>query len=315
MTLPDITRSQLGQINGSGGDTALFLKVFAGEVLAAFTETNVMSDKHIVRSISSGKSAQFPVLGTTVASYHTPGTMIDGKTILANERVISIDGLLISPVFIASIDEAMNHYDVRGQYSSLLGRALALLYDKQILQVGVLAARAAATVTGQRGGSVLTNAQFDTDGVALAEGLFDAAQAMDEKWIPAEDRFFFCLPKHYYLMARSPKVLNRDWGGAGVYSDGTILRVAGITIVKTNNLPSTDLSGVSNVGQNNTYNANFVNTCGLLMHKSAVGTVKLLDLAMESQYLVQNQGTLMVSKLAVGHGILRPESAVEFVKA
>ena len=53
---------------------------------------------------------------------------------------------------------------------------------------------------------------------------------------------------------------------------------------------------------------NFSNYAGLVFHRSGIGTVKLLDLAMESEYLVQNQGTLMVSKLAVGHNFLRAEA-------
>jgi hypothetical protein len=44
------------------------------------------------------------------------------------------------------------------------------------------------------------------------------------------------------------------------------------------------------------------------MHKSAVATVKLLDLGMEAAYDIRRQGTLMVAKYAVGHGSLRPEA-------
>jgi hypothetical protein len=51
------------------------------------------------------------------------------------------------------------------------------------------------------------------------------------------------------------------------------------------------------------------------MHRSAVGTVKLIDLAVEMDYDIRRQGTLVVSKYAVGHGILRPESAVEIKTA
>jgi len=45
-------------------------------------------------------------------------------------------------------------------------------------------------------------------------------------------------------------------------------------------------------------------------HASAVGTVKLLDLRTEMGYDIRRQGTLLVAKYAVGHGILRPEAAV-----
>lgn len=60
--MANITPSRLGQINAAGGsltaDTALFLKVFSGEILEAFKEVNVAMDRSMVRTISSGKSAQ-----------------------------------------------------------------------------------------------------------------------------------------------------------------------------------------------------------------------------------------------------------------
>lgn len=54
-----MTPSRLGQANGAGDALALFLKVFSGEVLTAFAETNVALSRSMVRSIKSGKSAQF----------------------------------------------------------------------------------------------------------------------------------------------------------------------------------------------------------------------------------------------------------------
>lgn len=49
--------SRIGQINGSGDVDAIFLKVYAGEVIATFDQANVMMDKHKVRVIRNGKSA------------------------------------------------------------------------------------------------------------------------------------------------------------------------------------------------------------------------------------------------------------------
>ena len=89
--MANATVSRPGQINLAGDVKAQYLKVFSGEVFATFSNANVMSDKHQVRSISSGKSAQFPVIGTASANYHTPGTEIVGQTIAGNERVITID--------------------------------------------------------------------------------------------------------------------------------------------------------------------------------------------------------------------------------
>lgn len=314
MALPDYTASRVASNNDGSDKTELFLKVFGGEVLTSFETMNKMNALHVTRTISSGKTAQFPVLGSTTAEYHTPGAMIDGKKILSTEKTINIDGSLISPVFIPDVDEAMTHFEYRSEYAKKCAYALALKSDKQVAQLACLAARASASLTGGNGGSTLTLASYDTDGEALAEGIFDAAQIFDEKDIPENERVMVVRPKHYYLMARSTKVLNKDWGGAGVYSDGKVLRVAGIEIVKSNNLPSSNIS--ADTGTNNTYHGNFTNTIGVAFHRSAVGTVKLKDLAMESTgYDPRWQGTLVVAKMLVGHGILRPEAAIEFKKA
>nr|ANO58065.1 capsid protein [uncultured Alphaproteobacteria bacterium] len=111
--MANATVSQLGQVNASGDANALFLKVFSGEVLATFMRENKMLGMTSVRSISSGKSATFPVIGTTSAAYHTPGAEITGTQVKHNEKVISIDDLLLSSAFLSNIEEAKNHYDVK----------------------------------------------------------------------------------------------------------------------------------------------------------------------------------------------------------
>ena len=110
--MANATVSRLGQVNGANDTNALFLKVFSGEVLATFARENKTLGMSTVRSIANGKSAQFPVIGTTSASYHTVGNEIVGTAVKHAEKTISIDDLLISNAFLANIDEAKNHYDV-----------------------------------------------------------------------------------------------------------------------------------------------------------------------------------------------------------
>ena len=316
--MSNATVSCLGKADNSGDDNALFLKVFSGEVLAAFARQNKMLGMTSVRTISQGKSAQFPAVGKTTAAYHTPGNEITGSVIKHNERVITIDDLLISDSFIAQLDEAKNHYDVRSIYSNEMGNALARTVDQHLLQLAVLAAQASTTVNGENGGEVITDADAKTNAASLITSIFDAAQALDEKDVPENDRFCVVPPATYYNIVENDKILNRDFGGAnGVYAEGTVLKVAGINIVKSNTAVTafTDQSSASSTGENNTYNGDFSNTAAVVFHKSAIGTVKLMDLAMESEYDIRRQGTLMVAKMALGHGILRPEAAVEIQTA
>lgn len=303
--MSDFTVNRLGSIQGGADKTALFLKVFSGEVLTAFNNACVMMDKHSVRSISSGKSAQFPAIGKTTAAYHTPGAELLGQAINHNERIITIDDLLVSHVTIANIDDAMNHYDVRSEYTKQMADALAQTFDKNVLQVAILAAREAATQTQTAGGSV-TAATSRTDGAVMATAFFSAAEELDEKSVPEADRYGAVLPAQYYLLARTTDVINRDWDGRGSYADGKVFMIAGIPVVKTNNLPQAAVATGPAA-----YQGDFTNTSALIWQKGAAGTVKLLDMATESEYSARHQATFMVSKYAVGHGILRPACAVE----
>ena len=304
--------SRLGQVNGANDVNALFLKVWSGEVLATFQRENKMLGMTNVRTISSGKSAQFPVIGTTSASYHTPGNEILGTSVKHAEKTINIDDLLVSSAFIANIDEAKNHYDVRSTYTSEMGRALANTVDKNLLQLAVLSAQASATITGGNGGTQITDADANTNATSLIASIFECAQALDEKDVPSEDRFCVVKPDIYYQIVQNDKILNRDFGanGNGVYSDGTVIKVAGINIVKSNTAVTAYADNSSAVsGTNNTYNVDAQYVVATVFHKSAIGTVKLMDLGMESEYDLRRQGSLMVAKMALGHGILRPESA------
>ena len=139
----------------------------------------------------------------------------------------------------------------------------------------------------------------------LAASFFTAATAFDNKSIPKE-RFGALRPAQYYLLAQNTKVLNKDWNGSGSYSDGKVIKIAEVTLVKSIHIPSTNVNSGPTA-----YQGDFTKTVGLIWNRSAMGTVKLLDLAMESAYDIRRQGTLMVAKYAVGHGILRPEAACE----
>ncbi|WP_207803093.1 hypothetical protein [Rhodopseudomonas palustris] len=312
--MTDTVVSRVGQINHTGDALALFLKVFSGEVLTEFERTTMFTDKHFIRQITQGKSAQFPLIGKASSRYHTPGKWIDGTQIDHAEKVITIDDLLIADTFIANIDEAMNHYDVRGPYSQELGRELAQAFDTNVARVMVLAARATNPLAGRPGGTRISNANMDTDKDVLRTSLFSAAQKLDEKNVPAEDRTAFFRPAQFYIMAQDTTLVNKFYGNTGGdLGQGSLNTVAGFPIVKTNNVPGAD--DTANTDVHVKYRADFSKTVGIISHKMAAGTVKLMDLAMDAEYEPRRQGTFMVAKYAVGHDWLRPECAVELYKS
>ena len=344
--------SRVGLIEGGSDNDALFLKKFSGEILQTFEESNIFKPLHTIRTIESGKSAQFPVTGIASASYHTPGENIaDGgnsylSDIKKTEKIITIDKMLVASTFLANIDDVKNHYDIRSVYSNELGKALAVRFDTALAKVFIAAARSGANLTQVgKGGSILdvsantfvnfgdANADVtDPSGAELVAALFSAAQRMDEHDVPSDGRFCILRPQEYYKLVTGAddsngfsltSAINKDIGGAGSLAAGNVPQIAGISIFKSNHIPSTDLSAVSSGdGEANNdvfggngigYNGNFTNTKGIVSHSAAVGTVKLLDLATESEYQIERQGTLFVAKYAMGHGVLRPECAIELI--
>ena len=345
--------SRVGQINSAGNEDALFLKKFSGEILQTFDESNVFKPLHTIRTIESGKSAQFPVTGIATANYHTPGENIAEEggasskylsDIKKAEQIITIDKMLVASTFLANIDDIKNHYDIRSVYANELGKALAVRFDTALAKVFIAAARQSAVITGGKVGGQLDVANNDFSapdtpgtpaaitGADLVAAFFSAAQKLDENDVPSDGRFCVLRPSDYYKLITGAdasnsfsltSAVNADIGGQGGLATGSIPQIAGISIYKSNHIPSTDLSAVSSGdgGSNNDvfaangvgYNGDFRNSLGIVSHSAAVGTVKLLDLATESEYQIERQGTLFVAKYAMGHGVLRPECAIELV--
>ena len=339
-----VNNSRLGQALATGDTNALFLKVFANEVLSTFEEANVMKELHTIRTISSGKSAQFPVLGTATAKYHTPGEDVFDAgnsyttAIKHRERVINIDDVLIAATSIANIDELKNHYDVRATYSSELGRALAKRFDLATMRT--LAAAAETDADSRANPDAAQGTRLDLGTGSLPANLSTAAniiqtfrvmaQTLDEKHVPSDGRFAILTPELYYLLTGSDNIaINRDFGGSGAVASGSIPQLLGIKIYSSPHIADIAVSDVSgdDVNANNnpfddaegSSDAKGYLDAGLDVlqflggHTSAIGTVKLMDLAVESEYSMQKQSTLMLAKYAMGHGILRPDAAVSVV--
>jgi hypothetical protein len=367
MAYEGVAPSRIGQDGLAGDVDALFLKVFSGEVLTTFEENNVMLLTR-VRTISSGKTAQFPVTGVATAGYHTPGDSLFGdETTVANtyltnlnhsEKTISIDGVLTSSAFLADIDEAKNHYEVRSIYSTEIGRQLAYAADKNIIRCCVASGEtntdrfgtAAASTADQiaspyLGGKILVDGSAaDANGVTEIGGaggndgvidgadwvaaVFKMAELMDSKNVPSQGRYALLPPAEYYKMIEeNTDAINRDYNpeGNGSVASGEIVSVAGVRILKSNHIPQTDESAASNVHNDALINNDvfagagvgyggydFSETIGVGFQMEGLGTVKLLDLAMESQYFMERLGTLLMAKYAMGHGVLREECCYSF---
>jgi hypothetical protein len=320
---PDLALSRLGVLKGTtdgswAQDNEMFLRVFGGHVMTTFRENCIFEPLHVTRTISHGKSAEFPYLGKMTARYHVAGTPILGSNNPQIGRtIINIDDLLIADVTLSNLEEAKNHFDVRTEYSAQLGMALANRKDRTLAKLGYIAARAAGNTDDYPGGTTITVADVDEDATVLATAIRQAAQVLDEKDVPKSDRHVILAPAQYWLLVGNRELLNRDWGGVGSIASGTLPETAGIQIHVSNHLPNGTNVTSAEAGERNAYTGNFTNSVALVLNRQALGTVKLMDLTMQmanNDFSVMYQGVLIVAKYAMGHGVLRPDCAVEIAK-
>jgi hypothetical protein len=252
-----------------------------------------------------------------------------------NERTVFIDDILVSSTFVADIDEMKNHYDVRSIYSTEIGRSLAYIADKNLIRTVIGGARAttdrfAGSDAAYLGAKIpCGTTTYTLTSASILAGFANAAQKMDERNVPNDERFAVVTPQVYYtLLGGNSDAINRDFSpDNGSIATGQIASAYGIRIMKSNHIPQTDESSGSSVHNNAgvrnnpnggslkysgvNYNTTNAITQGIIFHREAVATVKLLDLSLETDYIMERMGTLMLAKYAMGHNVLREECCFE----
>ena len=271
----------------------LALKVFSGEVLTAFNTKNIFMDLIQTRTISNGKSAQFPIIGKTGtgASTHVPGNDVSIDTVASSEKTITIDGLKTSAIFVDNYEETMAHYEVRSEYSRQIGETLAKDIDAYIITNldacigGTAGAGQPAVKASAEDAGILDTDTAAQAGDKLLATIFKGQAELDGKDVPGE-RYIVMTPADKYNLVQS-NAINKDYtsGVNGGLDNGMVDSVAGMKVLVSNN-----------VAANTVY----------IFTANAVGAVKLLDLKTESNYIPEKLGTLIVSSFAMGFGVLNP---------
>jgi len=309
---------QQGAKQNTGDQLALFLKVFSGEVLTAFTRASKVMNNHMIKTIDSGKSTSFPVMGRGKAHYLPAGSNLDDlrEAIPHNEVVINIDGLLTSDVLITDIFEAMNHYDVRGEYAKQLGEALAIAADGAT--VAEIAKLNTENITGLGKGIVVEKTitggagiNYET-GKAVIDGLLEMKAKWTTQYVPEEERFAYITPEVESAIITSKDAINRDYGAVASIVDGNIDKLCGFKIIavphlKAGGADKTGMLGTAPEGHE--FPTDYAGALAVCAHRTAVATVKLKDLQLEHARRPELQADMIIAKNAVGHGGLRPEAS------
>ncbi|MGL5190125.1 MAG: hypothetical protein ACRC7S_10820, partial [Cetobacterium sp.] len=272
------------------------------------------------------------------------------KDIKHTEKVITIDGLLTTDVLIFDIEDAMNHYDVRAEYSRQMGEAMAMATDcANYAEMAKLVNTRAGSGSGNDKGReniaglgsasmVMVGVNGVTDAAKIGEYVIQGLTVMraefTKKYIPTGDRTFYTSPDTYsaILAALMPNAAN--YAALIDPETGNIRNVMGFEIVETPHMTKSDVvddqsqafDGVGHVFPTagtapswaNPTGKGVVktdNVCGLAVHRSAVATLKLKDMALERARRPEYQADQIIAKYAMGHGGLRPEAVGALVFA
>lgn len=304
----------------------LALDVFGGEVLTAFDLQQITADKVQTRTLlkGGGRSARFPKIWKANAEYHVAGRELLGENIETSEIVITVDEILVAHTAIYDLDDMLSHFDVKSQFSSELGAALARVYDKNNFRQIVLAARTAGDGPFP-GGNIVSDASLTNtgtvDGKAWIDGIKAANKKLFEKDVPLSMPRYMVVNWDVFDAIKWAKdaagnylVLNRDFGATstagGITNHEETIQIDGVKIYRSRNMPTIDET--SDTGVYTKYRADYSKTTGVLWTPMAVANVKLADISLETTRDVRRQEDFMVARMLAGHGTLRPECAVEF---
>lgn len=322
-----ISSPGLDSNNADAGRLKMFLTQFGGEVMTAYRRFSVTLGRHMERTIPNGKAADFPVLGRKIANYLTPGKSLDDlrKAEQQTQVSIKIDGLLTADTLITDIDEAMNHYDVRSEYSYQIGEALAMARDGGLLAEiakGVVADKELLPGLGK--GKILKRTvenglttESEALGKAIVSMLLEAKTAMSNNYVPNEGRVCYMLPVCVNALVASKDAINRDFGAVASIVDAKVTRIAGIDIVECPHLTVGGVTSTDNgtpegliQGTGHIFPAEYKDKAAFLVaHRTTVGTLVLKSFNLEHGRRIEYQADHIVGKYAMGHGCLRPEAA------
>ncbi|WP_421276150.1 capsid protein [Aeromonas veronii] len=343
-----------GQNNGTGDPRALFMKLFAGEVLTMFRSQNMALGMTRVRTISKGKSAEFPMIGMSKnAKYHKPGELIEAGNVNHAARTVTVDDVAVSAVFVSESDEDLNHFEVRSHYAREVAYDLATMIDKNVFRIVAKAAfitdkAKAEAVFGK--GNVLDDEVFTanmelrkeveghtlTRGQMLVDAIYRARTEFRKKNVPTAP---VCVlrPEDYEALTNAAGDLGQmawlnsqflgnttsDGGGA---QGNTGLRIGGIAVWESNNLPDQDESaGLKGTpeplatteggsGRTDAYRGDYSKLVGLIFTKDCAATVKVRDVSLRWVEEPLRLGNTVLAKMFVGHNILRPACAIAILE-
>ena len=306
-------------ITGTDSSSDLSRDIYI-ETLEAFNRS-LIGLNHVRRqSIATGKSGQFIIGGktseaTTPAEY-ARGTQVAVQDADFDERTIILARPQYEARRIDQFEERVAHYDVRSVITNQMGESLGNKVDRQVFDTILSAAldidiagntASSALVSNPAAGAITAITYTGTaqqKGDLLAEAIFEAAAHLRGNDV-METPVCVLSPMDYSYLVQSTKSVNADYtSGNGGYDSGSVMMVAGVKVLQSNNLKGNKGATTS------------AKLLGLVFTPEAAGVLELIGMTTNQEKQIDFlDSTLMTAYYANGMGVLRPECAVAFLSA
>lgn len=318
-----------GQDNAAGDAFANFKMIYSGLIAQQYPRGLKFADRITKRTFPKGaKSIEVKFHDAESAAYHTPGhdILVDGSYLgnpQKGSKEIKLGAKLLKAGLLDWCDGYIEDFDSSKEHAYAIKEALQRIDDQLSFRAIVAAANrngGADEYTNEPdlGASVgtqtltVSGAHDSTKAGVLKDAILAAGEAFDAVDLPDDGRCIALTPFAYNLLfyITDQAFLNRDYGNNanGSLSERKILRAGGFDVIRSNNIPTTDLS--ADTARQTELNLDFTKTIGAIFHKDAAIRGVAKEVMFDSWFDKRMRADAYVAEFVAGFGSYRREAAI-----
>lgn len=269
-----------GQVLQAGDTWALHMAEFGGNVEHALAENSVLANWLPKRSVQGTSIVQNYGMGRTKIGVLKPGEAPPAGGADFAKATLEIDTTVIARDVVPMLDVFQTQYDARAELATSHGEEMAEFIDQSYF---IMAAKAAmqtlstfasggSNPDGHAGGTTFTfaNAGDINDPSKVYSAISELETRMVKKRVDiTKGDFIIALtPDVYKSLRDADQIVNGTYKTAdGTTMEGMIFKAYGCPVVRSNNLPTTNITGhhLSTARNGNAYDGDFSKLAGLIM--------------------------------------------------
>jgi len=253
---------------------ALIIEDYSGQVEGTVQRRSITTGFIPFKTVRGSATFTNHAVGESTLQKLVPGAALDGTKNDFAKNSVTIDTVLAARNTLPMLDVLQTQDDVLREISTEHGKKIAKMIDNAIL---IQAAKAAALAessfsngtsgkpAGHFGGSTetLADAADLADPAKLYQALLNLFVKMEVKDVdPANDDVVIIVtPAVHAVLAQAEMLVNANYitSMGNTLQGATVLKALGVPILKSNNLPQTNITShlLSNAGNSNAYNGDF----------------------------------------------------------